>query len=180
MKVRSALLALAATSLLFVAGCGSDSSDGDSASTTEATTTTAADGGTTDTGATTDGAPSDAELSQGVQEGLDLAADQADCVAGKISGAGLSKAALEAIAAADEESLSDEDQAAVATAVGDACGRLLAAPPKRGLADLAVPPPVTGVLSPVTPRQTERLSSPTGWPRRQEEHPRWTRTPSPG
>jgi hypothetical protein len=118
-KVRSALLALAATSLLFASGCGSDSSDGDSTTTTEATTTSA-DGGTTDTGAPTEGAPSDAELSQGLQEGLDLPAGQADCVAGKITGAGLSETALAAVAAADEESLSDEDQAAVATAVGDA------------------------------------------------------------
>jgi hypothetical protein len=117
-KVRSALLALAATSLLFASGCGSDSSDGDT-TTTEATTTSA-DGGTTDTGAPTEGAPSEAELSQGLQEGLDLPAEQADCVAGKITGAGLSETALAAVAAADEESLSDEDQAAVATAVGDA------------------------------------------------------------
>ena len=104
MKVRSALLALVATSLLLVAGCSSDSSDGGAASTTEAPkTTTAGDSSTETTSATEGGAPSEAELIVGLQDGLSATPERAACLAGELAGSDLSDASLQAIADANQD-----------------------------------------------------------------------------
>lgn len=113
MKVRSVLLAFAATSLLLVAGCSSDGSDGGSDPTDEVTTAPAGDG----TAPSADGAPTADEVSAGVQQGFNVSPDQGACAAEELADAGLPAESLQAIADADPESLSEDDRQAVAEAL---------------------------------------------------------------